>query len=64
MEKKMSNKLAEFKQLVADHDVYYSMSDDHKVWQKGYEQYQAIMKIFNGLSEELQQEATKIWENR
>ena len=60
----MSNKLAEFKQLVTDHDVYYSMSDDHKVWQKGYEQYQAIMKIFNGLSEELQQEATKIWENR
>tara|TARA_R110000772_G_scaffold6431_1_gene22400 strand:- start:40 stop:234 length:195 start_codon:yes stop_codon:yes gene_type:complete len=64
MEKKMSNKLAEFKQLVTDHDAYYSMSDDHKVWQKGYEQYQAIMKIFNGLSEELQQEATKIWENR
>ena len=60
----MSDKLAEFKQLVTDHDVYYSMSDDHKVWQKGYEQYQAIMKIFNGLSEELQQEATKIWENR
>ena len=60
----MSDKLAEFQQLVTDHDVCYSMSDDHKVWQKGYEQYQAIMKIFNGLSEELKQEATKIWEDR
>ena len=60
----MNDKLAEFQQLVTDHDVYYSMSDDHKIYKRGYEQYQAIMKIFNGLSEELQQEATQIWESR
>ena len=60
----MENKLAVFKQLVADHDVYYTMSDDHKIWQKGHDQYKAIMAIFNGLSEELQQEATQIWESR
>ena len=60
----MNDKLAEFQQLVADHDVYYTMSDDHKIWQRGYDQYQVIMAIFNGLSEELQQEATQIWERR
>ena len=60
----MNDKLAEFQQLVTDHDVYYSMSDDHKIYKRGYEQYQAIMKIFNGLSEELQQEATQIWESK
>ena len=60
----MNDKLAEFQQLVIEHDVYYTMSDDHKIWQKGYDQYKAIMAIFNGLSEELQQEATQIWESR
>ena len=60
----MNDKLAEFQQLVIEHDVYYTMSDDHKIWQKGHDQSQAIMAIFNGLSEELQQEATQIWESR
>ena len=60
----MNDKLAEFQQLVTEHDVYYTMSDDHKIWQKGHDQYKAIMAIFNGLSEELQQEATQIWESR
>jgi len=60
----MENKLAVFKQLVADHDVYYSMSDDHKIWQRGYDQYQAIIKIFNEMPEGLKQEATKVWESK
>ena len=60
----MNDKLKEFQQLVTDHDVHFAMSDDNKVWKKGWEEYQVIMEIYNNLVGEYKQELDKIWEGR
>ncbi len=39
----MTMTLEEFAQMVADHDLTYSYSDDHRCWQSGQAQYDKIM---------------------
>lgn len=37
--------VTEFRQMLADHDWYYGMSDDHNAWRIGNAQAQAIRSM-------------------
>lgn len=51
-------KLAEFRNLVLAHDLFYSYSDDHRVWKKGVASWDAI----NEASKEIKPEdAAQVW---
>ena len=52
------NALEQFKELVSKHDLTYSYSDDYSVYQKGDEQYKAILKLSKELPKEV---VVQIW---
>lgn len=41
--------LKEFEEVVRRHDFYYGYSDDHRVWNKGREESQRILRMWEDL---------------
>jgi hypothetical protein len=48
----MSDKLQVFEQALKSHDWYYDYSDDHRVWRRGTEQHDALLKMRKELKQE------------
>jgi len=57
-ETKMENTLAKFEELVRDHDLTYSYSDDHSCWVRGKDQIAVINKMMAHLP---RKECVLIW---
>ena len=41
----MTEKEKRYRQLLQQHDFYYDMSDDHSVWCRGRDQWNAICEL-------------------
>jgi len=60
-----NTKLEEFRQLVDNHDLTFSYSDDSQMWRRGQAQLDAILSLGKKLSAAGHgEECTKIWAER
>ena len=56
--------LEEFELMCQHHDWTYEMSDDHRYWVKGQEEYTELMKVYNDFQiGSMADDAKKIFEH-
>ena len=56
--------LEEFEHMCQQHDWTYQMSDDHRYWVKGQEEYTELMKVYNDFQiGSMADDAKKIFED-
>ena len=59
----MTDLLVEFEELCKNHDWWYAMSDDHRVWTRGTEERDALIaKLQECRNAGLTEESNEIWE--
>jgi hypothetical protein len=52
------------KRMIDGHDYTYQYSDDHRYWQKGQKEYDAIQNGLNSLSGDEQVKAKQYWKRK
>jgi hypothetical protein len=57
----MTDKFEDFAVMCRRHDLTYEYSDDHSVWRKGSQSWDAIRRTYNAMNEYDKSVAKEIW---